>query len=623
MMSPTRTARTEARSVSADARGPLVLARYRLHRPLGSGGFGTVWLARDERLERDVAVKVLPRERIVGGRFEREARAAARLGHPGIVTLYEAAVDDDGAYLVSELVRGSTLSQLLDAGRLSDRDLVAIGIALCDALIHAHAQGVVHRDVKPSNVLVPEQPSTPAQIAKLTDFGVARVIGGDTLTRTGDVIGTAAYMSPEQAEGREAGATADLYSLALVLYEALTGVNPVATGTAAQRARRLGAYLPPLRRQRRDLPRELGRAVDLALRPRPRERGSVEELRAALLESLDEVDDRPGIIDSPWPAGPARAEDHAESALHEFGGRHDQFGEPASPADYADRGDYAAEAGRLPRSRLRWSDRGLAGAGAAGIAAWIAGNVLAPAPVAPAAVALLAGLAVAALPRIGWLALALAAAGALAAQQRTGAAVLVLLAALVPLLLLFRHPARWPLAAAAPALGMLGLAGAWPALAARASGAWQRAALGATGWIWLAGAGILGSHGLYTRLLSGTPPGSRWMPSLDQTFNHVLWPLLQSGLLAPAVVWGAAAVVLPWITRTRSLALEVVLVTVWAAMLASATTSVLALAHGGIAVKPNAVVLGAVAAGIVALLPSLLGHRGPPQRAAVPSARLA
>ena len=123
------------------------------------------------------------------------------------------------------------------------------GVALCDALIHAHAQGVVHRDVKPSNILVPDRPATAAQIAKLTDFGVARIIGGDTLTRTGDVIGTMAYMAPEQAEGLEAGAPADLYSLALVLYEALTGVNPVGTGAAARRARRLGAYLPPTRRR--------------------------------------------------------------------------------------------------------------------------------------------------------------------------------------------------------------------------------------------------------------------------------------------------------------------------------------------------------------------------------------
>src|SRR6201999_498226 len=134
-----------------------------LHRRMGAGAFGTVWMARDERLERDVAVKLLAREMIVGGRFEREARAAARLAHPGIVTLYEAAVDDEGAYLVSELVRGHTLDRLLEEGRLSDRDVVQTAIALCDALAHAHAHGVVHRDVKPSNVLVPERPSTPAQ----------------------------------------------------------------------------------------------------------------------------------------------------------------------------------------------------------------------------------------------------------------------------------------------------------------------------------------------------------------------------------------------------------------------------------------------------------------------------
>ncbi|MBV9943353.1 MAG: serine/threonine protein kinase, partial [Solirubrobacterales bacterium] len=203
-----------------------MLGRYRLRRRLGTGGFATVWLAHDERLGRDVAVKILPRERVIGGRFEREARAAARLGHPGIVTLFEAAVDDEGAYLVSEHVPGMTFEQLLAQGRLSDRDVVQIGIALCDALSHAHAHGVIHRDVKPSNVLIPDRHTTPAQLARLTDFGVARVVGADVLTRTGDVIGTDAYMAPEQAQGLPAGAPADLFSLALVLYEALSGVNP-------------------------------------------------------------------------------------------------------------------------------------------------------------------------------------------------------------------------------------------------------------------------------------------------------------------------------------------------------------------------------------------------------------
>jgi serine/threonine protein kinase len=198
----------------ARPRDALVLGRYRLGQRLGAGSFGTVWQARDEHLERDVAVKVVPRERIMEARFEREARAAARLSHPGIVTLYEACADEEEAYLVSELVCGGTLGALLEAGRLSDRDIVAIGVAVCDALAHAHAQGIVHRDIKPSNILVPDQPASATHPAKLTDFGVARVIGGDSLTATGDVVGTAAYMAPEQAAGRAAGAAADLYALA-------------------------------------------------------------------------------------------------------------------------------------------------------------------------------------------------------------------------------------------------------------------------------------------------------------------------------------------------------------------------------------------------------------------------
>ena len=327
-----------------------MLGRYRLRRRLGTGGFATVWLAHDERLDREVAVKILPRERVVGGRFEREARAAARLAHPGIVTLYEAAVDDEGAYLVSELVRGTTLDALLADGRLSDRDLVQIGIALCDALAHAHAHGVVHRDVKPSNVLVPDHPTTPSQLARLTDFGVARVHGGDSLTRTGDVIGTAAYMAPEQAQGLPAGASADLFSLALVLYEALSGVNPIRCGPR-RAARRAGTHLPPLRRQRRDLPRELGRAIDLALRPRPGERGTLDELRAALVAAVGEVGDQPGVVADPWPTRTERRE-----------GQTRDFGVAQTP-------DEPRRAGR----RIAWLRVVLAGSVTAALTACLAG----------------------------------------------------------------------------------------------------------------------------------------------------------------------------------------------------------------------------------------------------------
>jgi len=217
--------------------GELILGRYRLERRLGRGGFGAVWLAQDERLGRSVAVKEIPRDSMGGDRAGREAIAAARLNHPGIVALYEAGEDAQARYLVSEYIAGDTLADLLSAGALSDRDIAVIGIALTDALAHAHERRVVHRDVKPQNVIIPEAPQSAAGVAKLTDFGIARLVGDDPMTRTGDVVGTLAYMAPEQAEGNETGPPADVYSLALVLYEGLAGHNPVAGGSPAATAR--------------------------------------------------------------------------------------------------------------------------------------------------------------------------------------------------------------------------------------------------------------------------------------------------------------------------------------------------------------------------------------------------
>jgi hypothetical protein len=572
--------------------GPIVLERYRLYRRLGSGAFGTVWLARDERLDRYVAVKIVPSGRVVRQRFEREARAAARLAHPGIVTLYEASWDDEGAYLVSELVRGATLGDLLEAGRLSDRDIVTIAIALCDALAHAHAQGIVHRDLKPSNVLVPERPSTAAGVAKLTDFGVARVIGGDSLTRTGDVVGTAAYMAPEQAEGLEAGAPADLYSLALVVYEALTGVNPVRTGTAAQRARRLGAYLPPLRRQRRDLPRELGQAIDLALRPRARERGNLAELRHALSLSVEGLADTPGVV-----AGGRPSRAHRDAAHTSDGGEDGSMHDRAPSGDPEDR----EHIGRGPPAG--WPARGLVAAAAAATSGWLFSHPLAAAAPGPAAAALLAGLLVAALPRLGWLVLAIAAVALLALDGRAGGALAVLFAALLPVLALPAAPSSWPLPAGAPALGLIALAGCWPAVAARAPSGWQRAALGAIGWVWLAIVSAIADTDLYARRPTGTPPSSVWMASPEQAVSHVLAPMLTVGLLAAAVIWAAAALVLPAITRRRSTVAVLVLVIVWSATVVSATATVLALNHPRGAGMPATAVLGAVVSAVVALAP--------------------
>src|SRR5215211_3935718 len=277
--------------------GHVVLDRYRLERRLGAGGFGIVWLAWDEKLEREVAVKAIPRERGAGERVEREARAAARLNHPGIVGVYELASDTDDVYLVSELVRGRTLAELLRAGAISDRDVARIGEALCDALEHAHARGVIHRDVKPQNVMVVAEPAAGAGFAKLTDFGVAHVVSGDSLTRTGDVVGTLAYMAPEQADGERVTPACDVYSLALTLFEAWTGTNPVRAGGPAATARRLGRPLPSLAALRRDLPLELCDAVDEALDIDPARRPAPARLRAALHEAESALTDEGGLVE--------------------------------------------------------------------------------------------------------------------------------------------------------------------------------------------------------------------------------------------------------------------------------------------------------------------------------------
>jgi hypothetical protein len=578
--------------------GPVVLGRYRLLRRLGSGGFATVWLARDERLDREIAIKILPRERVVDGRFEREARAAARLAHPGIVTLYEAAVDDEGAYLVSEHVHGARLDELLTAGRLSDRDVVHIGIALCDALAHAHAQGVIHRDVKPSNVLVPERPTTPAQLARLTDFGVARVLGGDSLTRTGDVIGTAAYMAPEQAQGLPAGAPADLFSLALVLYEALSGVNPLRSqagdGVALRRAR-AGVHLPALRRQRRDLPRELGRAIDLALRPRASERGTLGELRSGLEDAAGRVADEPGVVEAPWTERTLTWQAADESAVQGGigGDSEDERWRHAHPASRAQPAGGQAELsyreGRRPHGAATptpWRRRALAGAATAGLVAWLAGHVPGASPLPAPVIACAAGALVAALPRLGWLIVTAALSGSLALHSRPGAGLLLLAGGLIPALLSPRDGPSWPIAAAAPALNAIGLATAWPALAGFAGTARRRIVLAATGWLWIA----LSRESLTTTT------------SLHDAVHHGLQPLLTIGTPATCAVWALAALVLPLTRIRRSPELEYIRIAAWATGLALATIATAGLGSGSPKLSLGAALLGAYLGGLVAIV---------------------
>ena len=268
--------------------GSLVLDRFLIERRIGSGGFGTVYEAWDGRLERAVAVKAIDQHGAGGeSRVLREAQAAARLNHPGIVTLYEMGEEDGNALLVSELVEGDTLAACAAEEALSDREIGEIGADLCEALDHAHSRGVIHRDIKPQNVQVVDgQPR-----AKLMDFGIALVADAAGLTQTGDVVGTLAYMSPEQAEGREAGPEADVYSLALTLYECWSGENPHRRANAVATARSIGRRARPLRRLRPDLPRELTEEIDACLDVRPQHRPSLEELGMAIEDSLDQLAD--------------------------------------------------------------------------------------------------------------------------------------------------------------------------------------------------------------------------------------------------------------------------------------------------------------------------------------------
>ncbi|MFJ7771735.1 serine/threonine-protein kinase [Streptomyces sp. NPDC097107] len=219
-----------AQSPAPDAgAGRLIAGRYRLISRLGHGGMGTVWRAKDETVDREVAVKEprvpghLP-ERERDNAFERmrrEARAAARLDHPAVVDVHDVAVVDDQPWIVMELVRGRSLGDALQEGTLGSREAARIGLEVLGALEAAHAAGVLHRDVKPDNVLLGRHDRV-----VLTDFGIAQIEGETNLTDTGGFVGSPEYIAPERVLGQRPGPASDLWSLGVVLYAATEGVSP-------------------------------------------------------------------------------------------------------------------------------------------------------------------------------------------------------------------------------------------------------------------------------------------------------------------------------------------------------------------------------------------------------------
>lgn len=266
-------------SVSSHKTTPLYVdwrERYQVLGRIGSGGFAEVFEARDLTLDERVALKVIPEGKAMSGRVVREVEAAAALSHPNIVALYDWFGDGERNVIVWELVEGESLDKL--RGTLGDGDVAAVGVELLAGLAYAHSQGVVHRDVKPQNVMLDGQGHV-----KIMDFGIARLMDADTLTGDGDVIGTVAYMSPEQAAGRRVGPQSDVYSAGLVLYELLAGENPLRGETPAETLSNVAAArLPSLATLRPDLPDELVDIVDCACARQPGERPRPDELSAAL-----------------------------------------------------------------------------------------------------------------------------------------------------------------------------------------------------------------------------------------------------------------------------------------------------------------------------------------------------
>ncbi len=294
----------------------LQVGPYRIVAPLGAGGMGEVYRARDTRLERDVALKFLPaqsaRHSQALERFQREARAVSALNHPGICTLYDVGEHEGRPFLVMELLEGQSLKERLAAGPLPPGELLKLAVEITDALEAAHSKGIVHRDIKPANILVTGPKGRPGQ-AKVLDFGLAKLLrepsraleaapgagdpapaGEETITRLGTAMGTVAYMSPEQARGEEVDARSDLFSFGVTLYHMATGALPFQGGTPRARLEAILTQSPTAPRARNPaVAPELERIILKALE---KDRAARYQTAAELRADLERLRPAPGRL---------------------------------------------------------------------------------------------------------------------------------------------------------------------------------------------------------------------------------------------------------------------------------------------------------------------------------------
>jgi eukaryotic-like serine/threonine-protein kinase len=328
--------------------GEVICGRYQLEELLGSGGMSSVYRAHDTLLERDVALKILHEHHAEDEeyveRFRREARAVAQLSHPNIVTVIDRGEDEGRQFIVFEYVEGRTLKDLVDEGPLDVRQALEVTIKIARGLGFAHEHGIVHRDVKPQNVLLNDEGE-----AKVTDFGIARSLDLDKMTQSGTVLGTSNYIAPEQATGKEVDVRTDVYSLGVVLFELLCGEVPfVGESFVAVAMRHVHEPAPSVLECRNDLPPRVVLAVEHALEKDPADRF------ASMKELADEL----------------------EACLRELGG------ETADTADTADTATFVAPpvARRRPPAagrRRAWVSYAFAGAAALLLAAALVGILVA------------------------------------------------------------------------------------------------------------------------------------------------------------------------------------------------------------------------------------------------------
>jgi eukaryotic-like serine/threonine-protein kinase len=313
--------------------GDLIADRFELEELVGAGGMSSVFRAHDVQLDRRVAIKIL-HEHYAGDpeyleRFRREARAVARLSHPNIVTVIDRGDDDGRQYIVFEYVEGENLKELvLRTGRLPVRRALELGLAVADGLAFAHDHGLVHRDVKPQNVLLSREGEV-----KVTDFGIARSLHVDHgVTQTGTVLGTGEYLAPEQASGKPVSPATDVYSLGVVLWELLAGEVPfVGENFVAVALRHINEPPPSVRERRPDVTPRLAAAVERALAKDPARRfpsmaAFAKELRACLAEVAGKAappqdDLAVTLVTAPAPVpapdrAPARVRQPARSRRH-------------------------------------------------------------------------------------------------------------------------------------------------------------------------------------------------------------------------------------------------------------------------------------------------------------------